>query len=498
MAHPLFVSQPILLRIQAAFPEKEAVYLVGGAVRDMILERPTHDLDFVVPEDALGFARMVADRLGGAYYPLTEDPPTGRVILIDDSQKRLMLDFAQFRGPDLESDLRGRDFTINAVAMELSEPVQIIDPLGGGRDLQDRVLRVCDPAAIETDPLRAVRAVRMATKFKLRMLPETQALIRASMARLSEVSPERVRDEFFRILEGKRAAGAVQILDTLGILELIFPELVALKGVAQSSPHIGDVWSHTMRTLSKLASLLQVLGPIHDPDEAGDLMMGLAAGKIGRYREQIDKHLTHQPTTDRTVKQLLSMAALFHDIGKPQTQTQDADGRIRFLKHPQVGEQISGEISARMRLSNNEEKRLRMIVRHHMRPLLLAQTGEIPSRRAIYRFFRDTGPVGVDIVLLSLADTLATYGPTPPQEIWNNHLDVSRALLEAWWEKKEEQVLPPVLVGGDDLMQELGMAQGPKIGEVLEKVREAQAVGEITSRDAALDFARQVLSELST
>ncbi len=494
----MLASLPILDKIRAAFPAEVEVYLVGGAVRDLILQRPTHDLDFVVPQDALGTARRVADRLGGAYYPLTEDPPTGRVVLIGDSdQDRLDLDFAQYRGPDLESDLRGRDFTINAIAMSLSGPGEIIDPLGGGRDLRDQVLRACDPTAIKADPLRAVRAVRMATTFDLRILPETRDLIRASVSNIAAVSPERVRDEFFRILESPRAAGAVQILDTLGILEIIFPELVALKGVPQSPPHIGDVWSHTMRTLTKLDGLLQILGPIHDPDEAGDLMMGLAAGKIGRYRQQIDQHLAEEPTNARTVRQLLSLAALVHDVGKPATQTIDPDGRIRFLKHQQVGEEMAGKIGARLKLSNHEDRRLRTIVSHHMRPLLLAQSGEPPSRRATYRFFRDTGPVGVDIVLLSLADTLATYGPTLPQEVWIDHLNVSRTLLEAWWEKKEEQVLPPPLVRGEDLMQGLGMAQGPKIGEVLERVREAQAVGEITTRDEALEFARQVLENLT-
>jgi putative nucleotidyltransferase with HDIG domain len=492
----MLASLPILDKIRAAFPANVEAYLVGGAVRDLILQRPTHDLDFVVAQDALGTARRVADRLGGAYYPLTEDPPTGRVVLIRDTDEdRLVLDFAQYRGPDLESDLRGRDFTINAIAMSLSGLGKVIDPLGGGRDLRDQILRACDPTAIQADPLRAVRAVRMAITFDLRILPETRDLIRASVSNLAAVSPERVRDEFFRILENPRAAGAVQILDTLGILEIIFPELVALKGVPQSPPHIGDVWSHTMRTLTKLDGLLQTLGPIHDPDEAGDLMMGLAAGKIGRYRQQLDLHLAEEPTTDRTVRQLLSLAALVHDVGKPETKTVNPDGRIQFLKHQQVGEEMAGEIAARLKLSNHEARRLRTIVHHHMRPLLLAQSGEPPSRRATYRFFRDTGPVGVDIVLLSLADTLATYGPTLPQGVWSDHLNVSRTLLEAWWKKKEEQVLPPPLVRGEDLMQRLGMAQGPKIGEVLERVREAQAVGEITTRAEALEFARKVLDE---
>jgi putative nucleotidyltransferase with HDIG domain len=487
---------PLLDRVRAVLPGDTAVYLVGGAVRDALLERPTHDLDFALPGNALKIAAQVADRLGAAYFPLADEPRTGRVVLILGDDDRATLDFASFRGPDLEGDLRARDFTINAMAVAVDALDQVIDPLGGGADLHQRTLRTCQPDSFQNDPLRILRAVRLATTLSLHILPETRDQLRQALPMLDQVSPERVRDELFRILESPLPAPAFQALDLLGVLDAVLPELVNLKGVSQSPPHSSDVFEHTLQTLTRLAGLLNLLSPVHDPDQAGDLMMGLAAGKIGRYRQEINAHLDTALTPDRPQRPLLFFAALLHDVGKPQTRKEGEDGRIRFYDHPEAGAEISARLAERLRLSNAEKNRLVTIVRHHMRPLLLAQTGKLPTRRAIYRFFRDTGPAGVDICLLSLADTRATYGPALPQDIWSDHLDVVRALLEAWWEKREESVEPAALVRGEDLIRDLQMAPGPEMGLLLEKLREAQACGEIKTQAEALALAREWLEEL--
>ena len=192
---------------------------------------------------------------------------------------------------------------------------------------------------------------------------------------------------------------------------------------------------------------------------------------------------------------LLLLAALYHDVSKPATRQVDQDGRIRFLEHEQLGAQLAHRRGSLLHLSNAETERLTTIVRQHMRPLLLAQTGEAPTRRAIYRFFRATGPAGVDICLLSLADSLATYGVGLPQEIWSRHLDVIRSLLEAWWEQPEEKVTPPALLDGHDLIRAFNLSPGPEIGRLLELIREAQASGEITERAEALDYARAWLGK---
>jgi putative nucleotidyltransferase with HDIG domain len=214
-----------------------------------------------------------------------------------------------------------------------------------------------------------------------------------------------------------------------------------LKGVEQAAPHIHDVWTHTLEVIGKLEALLEALAPEYDPDKAANLMLGLAVLRLGRYRQQLTEHLTTMLTPDRSVRSLLFLAALYHDVGKPSTRKVDEKGRLRFLTHDEVGAAMASRRAKALHLSNAEAERLATIVRHHMRPLLLAQLDELlPTRRAIYRFFRDCGPAGVDICILSLADVLGMYGTTLPQELWAKHLDVVRVLLEAWWEKPAERV----------------------------------------------------------
>lgn len=497
------VFADIVERVRQLLPEDLPVYLVGGAVRDALRGRPAHDLDFVLEKGVLDLARRTANALRRdgdwdvAYYPLDVERETARVILIPRSGERTILDFATFRGPDLLSDLRARDFTINAMAVSVQQLQSLIDPLGGAADLKEKRLRACSDTAFEDDPLRIIRGVRIAANLGFLIVPETRGLMRRAVPGLERVSPERRRDELFRILEGPQPAAGIRALEALGALEYVLPELVHLKNVTQSPPHIQDVWNHTLGVVQNLGSILRVLAPQYDPDQAASLMLGLISLRLGRYRQLLAEHLEASFTPERKASTLLILAGLYHDAGKPATRSVEAgpEGeRIRFLGHEQVGAEMIAARAAALRLSNEEAQRLQTIVLHHMRPLLLAQSGEMPSKRATYRFFRDTGEAGVDICLLSLADVLATYGPALPPQVWGHHLDVVRALFEAWWERREDDVLPPPLIDGNDLLGHFKLQPGPLIGKLLEAIREAQAAGEVRDRQQALHFAREWLA----
>ena len=261
--------------------------------------------------------------------------------------------------------------------------------------------------------------------------------------------------------------------------------------MSQSPPHFEDVWDHTLSVLQKLESVLRTLALVHDPEAAANLALAPLSLRLGRYREQLDAHLSAQINPLRSVRALLFMAALYHDIAKPDTRQVEGSGRIRFLEHELVGEQVAARRASALHLSNDEIERLKKIVRHHMRPLLLAQTGQLPTRRAVYRFYHAAGEAGVDVCLLSLADSLATYGPELPQDLWGHQIDVVRTLLEAWWERPAELISPPALIDGYDLMQALNLEPGPEVGRLLELVREAQASGEVHDREGALALARE-------
>jgi poly(A) polymerase len=267
----------LLKRVSVALPADMPVYLVGGAVRDAMLSIPTHDLDFALPGDALKVARQVANILGAAYYPLDLERETGRVILLDSPGNRLALDFASFRGSNLENDLRDRDFTINAMALDVHEPGKLIDPLGGARDLRQKQLRPCSALAFENDPVRILRCIRQAVALDFHILASTQELMRQAIPELKRVSPERLRDEIFRILDAPKSTTALRTMDILGVLDEFLPELAGLKGVAQSPPHTNDVWTHTLDTVQKLQAVLNVLAPLHDPDKAANWTWGAIA-----------------------------------------------------------------------------------------------------------------------------------------------------------------------------------------------------------------------------
>jgi putative nucleotidyltransferase with HDIG domain len=484
---------PILDRVQAALPEGQELYLVGGAVRDALMGAQSKDLDFAVPRDALKLARKLADKLEGAYYRLDDEHPTGRVVLVEDDGTRYELDFAEFRGADIDADLRGRDLTINAMAVHVARPEELLDPLGGLNDLFNKQVRHCASGSFTDDPVRTLRAVRFAAAHTFKIEPETRALIKAAAPLLQEVSSERVRDELFKILNGPMPHTAIHALDLLGLLRQVLPELADLRGVTQSAPHISDVWTHSLHTLENLLDLLNMLDENYTGSDEGTLVSGMVALRIGRYRKEIHAHLRQPLNVERPYLPLFLLAALYHDSGKPHTKEAEQDGRIRFIEHERVGAELAEARGMLLHLSNPEIDRLTTIVKFHMRPHFLRMAGDLPSRRAVYRFFRDTGAAGVDICLLSLADLLAIYGHTLDEDTLEKHMDVLRVLLEAYFERREEQVHPPAIIDGNDLMREFDLSPGPQIGELLELVREAQVEGLVKTKGDAYQWVENEL-----
>ncbi len=500
---PLPPLPSFVQRVADLAPPETPIYLVGGAVRDWLRHRPVHDWDFTLPQGAIALARRVAGALRGAFVLLDEEHGAARVLLppspneTQAGSQRVVLDFTDFRGPTLEEDLRLRDFTLNALALDLRHPERLIDPLGGLRDLKDGLLRACSPRAFHDDPLRIWRGVRLAAAHGWRLDPATRDAMRNAVGGLPRVSAERQRDELFRILEGPSSTKAVKALHALGALEPVLPEVTALEGVPQSLPHRDDVWTHTLHVLERLNRLLEALAPTYDEDKAADFALGLTMLRIGRYRRPLAEHLRAGPHKERSLTALLRLAALYHDTGKPATAHQNGDGQWRFPGHAEVSASLAETRAKALALSNAEIRRLVTVVRHHGQPYRFTRNGAPPDARQVYRYFRDTGPAGVETALLSLADVQAMYGPYLPQDLWEQHLSTVRALLEAWWERHEEIVAPPPLVDGHALMQALDLPAGPLVGELLERLREAQAAGEIHTVEEALAQARRWLHEKS-
>jgi putative nucleotidyltransferase with HDIG domain len=491
-----FPLPALVQQVKQIVPPDERLYLVGGAVRDVFLGRAPLDLDFAVPSNGISAARKIANALHADFVRLDDERDTGRVIVTNENGTRIFLDFAAYRGSDLESDLRGRDFTINAIAYDLVAD-SIMDPLDGLQDLRAGVIRACSSSSFLDDPLRILRGVRQAAAFGFHIKKETRELMHEASAGLGRISVERLRDELFKILEGPEPHVCLRALEMLGTFPYFLPELSFLKGVEQSQPHVYDVWDHTLAVLESLGKMMVLLEQSLPPAE--DMAVDMFASVMGKYRERFHEHFSRPLNTDRSLFALFFLAALYHDAGKPQTKTIDEDGMTHFHKHEDVGAEMIVQRGRGLNLSNDEINWLHTAVKNHMRihslAIRLQQDGKMPSRRAIYRFFRDSGEIGVDLVLLVLADTRGMRAGTLSREIWAGYLDICIQLLENYWDHPAEIVSPPRLLDGRDLMRELHLAPGPLVGQLLEAIRENQAVGKIGTREQALSFARNQLEK---
>ncbi len=474
---------------------------MGGAIRDALAGIQPHDLDFVMAGNPRSVARRVANALKARYYLLDDERNTSRVILPVESNPPDTIDFSAFRGPDLESDLRGRDFTINAIALKVHEDGQLIDPLGGAEDLHQKRLRLSSPHSIEEDPLRILRAARMAIRFGLRIEPGTKERIKRGLPGLERVSAERKRDEIFRILEGPHPARALRILDRLGAIPYIFPELESLKDIPQTPSQVLTAWERTLATVEYLDRIISEFSPgdeavaIRGTENTENLTMGLLALELGRFRNQINQHLKSPVNPFRSLRGLSLLAALCDDIPQPKPPHPAISGRTHPERHARMSTGATACLAQSLQLSNLEGSRLKTIIENQARARDLTQTHAPPGRRAVYRFFRDVGPAGVEICLLVLADTLATYGPALPVDLWADTLHNCRVLLENWWEKPGENIRPKSFLNGKDLQALFGLSPGPIVGQLLEALREAGAMGQASDYEQAVQFAKEWLEK---
>ncbi len=482
---------PLLDRLRPLFAAQEIpVYLVGGAVRDALLGRASDDLDFVVPERAIALAFRVGDALSLPAYALDRERDTGRVVMPEQMSggRKTMLDFARYRAADLEGDLRARDFTMNALALPVAgtRAADLFDPLGGRADLEAGLVRQTHARALHDDPVRTLRAIRMATGFGFQIAPETVEAVIAAAPLVQEASPERVRDELVKLLAGREPDRALEMMHDLALLPAVLPEIAALEGVEQSAPHREAVLAHTLATLRWLVALEDAL---FGAEEVGQ-PLDAARQRLAPYTDALRSHLRRRVDGDLTGRLPLRLGALFHDSGKAETQRRDEDGRIRFFGHDEAGARLAvGRLRA-LRLSREAIQHVHAIVAAHMRPLLLSREDAV-SRRAIYRFFRVAGSAGLDVGLLSLADHLATYGGAGDDGSWERMLAVVTRLYSHYFESYEETIAPRPLVDGNELIAALELEPGREVGRLLRLLEEAQAAGEIATAEEALALARR-------
>ncbi len=445
-------------------------WLVGGALRDRLLGRPTSDFDVAVQGDPEQIATALAGATKGHAFELSEKFGAWRVV----SRKQgWQLDVLPLSGGSLESDLANRDFTINALAERLGSGAQV-DPFGGLEDLRARRLRMVSPAAFEADPLRTLRLARLACELGFEVERETAAAASRGVPGLERIAAERVFGELKRIVSAERALEGLELMDSTGATAVVLPELTELRGVEQSPYHHLDVHQHTRAVLAEAIALER------DPEPA-----------LGPHAEAARRFLAAPLADELSRGQGLRFGALFHDVAKPRTRSVTSEGRVTFLGHDEQGAVLASEMLARLRASERLRQHVGLLARHHLRLGFLVHHAPL-TRRAIYKYLRACEPVQVDVTILSVADRLATRGSGSERAI-ARHLELARQLLGEAFAWVANPPRPPIR--GDELAAALGLKPGPQLGRLLEELEEAQFAGEIETREEAIERAGELLEK---
>lgn len=516
-------NHPAFQHLLRAFMEKvPTVYAVGGVVRDHLLNRRDRltDLDLVVDQPALPVAKAVADQLGWAYYPLDELRDVARLVFTANAAAPLICDIARIRGGSLKGDLLMRDFTINAMAFAINKPGQatLLDPCGGQQDLQQQIVRRVSAASLADDPARLLRAIRFVVQFGFALDEATRLQIKQICSTVSLASPERLRDELWKMLETDHPDAAIARLHDVGLLVHVLPEVAQMDGVAQSYPHFENVYQHTLRVMRNAAQLRNWIEgrPMPSPHE------GIDAGEMEQWCHALTPflvplrhHLREPLANGHNRAAWLVWHALLHDIGKPASRTEeqqpDQNIRYRFFDHERLSAEMTEKRLTALRFSRPEIALARRVAHFHMRPHLLSSSfhGQSISRRAKYRFLRDTFPGqlhsrtsdeaqkasdGIDVLCLAIADYQATHRHAIDENTtYLNH--IRELFAYAFADDGFRRVRQQALIDGRTLMNALNLPPGRHIGELLAQIQEAQAAGEIETTDAALTLAISLQQE---
>lgn len=459
------------------------LFLVGGAVRDyVLLEECALDLDFfVLDQPALMIAQLFASAVGGRYVLLDETNGIHRVVLrfqtpaspdspdsnIAEPEGVITFDFSDALENSLERDLARRDLTINAMAVDVLTG-EFHDPYQGLTDLQARKIRMISVENLVEDPLRMVRVFRLAAQLgNATIEPETLAAVTTHAALIHRVATERIHYEFLKMLNSNQSFGLLKQMGETGLLEELFPEFRAMRTVPPNEHHHLWLYDHTLELVNQVEQLFETI-----PAETKariDLPFNAFASRLS----------------------LVKLACLLHDIGKPatmvQVQPEDENARpentrtVTFYGHDVASEEMTETICQRWKLGNEMADFVKKLVRWHLYP---CQFGPDSPRKSILRLFRKIGADTPDLLLLALADRYSTRGPA----ITPDHLEASFQqhvwLMEQYEAEQATLSLPPLL-NGREVMALLEISPGPKVGEILETLKEAHQLGEVTDADQA-------------
>lgn len=449
------------------------VYLVGGVVRDHLMGRSWKDID-IMCKNAEQLARRISRMKNATVisFEKKSDEPCYRVIDLDHRDN--FIDVAEMRGQTVDEDLNRRDFTINAIAIQIHENGklgEIIDPLNGYQDIQERIIRVTGSKAFISDPLRLLRAFRFAAELGFEIHLSTQHEIRMLAHLICQSSSERISYELIQIFNSQNVYETIQLMDQLNVLPHIFPEIESMKSCPQNAFHHLNVWNHSMLVLKNCEQIIRNL-----------------AGYFNGVAETIRDYLSKNNRIP-----LLYLSAMLHDVGKPQTKQYNSEiDRITFYGHEKKGESIVTEIGNRLKLSVKDQEFIRNLVAEHMHILRLSGPNvKKNTQRKLIRKMKDDF---IPLLILGMADTMATLGPESKENHRIHHIEWSKNIAIEYYDSIKKIMENPNLINGQDLMR-LGIPPGPDMGKIIYQIRSAQDEGLVQNRQQAISLAKQLIKD---
>jgi len=440
----------------------DRAWVVGGSVRDALLARPIADVDVALDGDAEAAAGRLARAHGASRFPLSSAFGAWR---LSGGTLPVQVDITPVQGGSLAADLALRDLTVNAMALPLTGPSELIDPHGGRADLRARRLRAVGDGVLRADPVRVLRLARLAEQLDFEIVPDTAALARAASPHLWDKAPERLRDEVYRMMCLPAAWRAFGRLDALGGLATLVPELGAARGLDQSEYHHKDVLGHTLEVVEQSCALRADPARVFRSD-------GPAIAAI--LDERLGDGLTRG--------QVLALSALLHDMAKPATRGELPGGRVTFVHHDRLGAETADVLLRRLRTATRVRDVVVMCVAEHLQLGFMVHRQPL-SMRMLDAYLRRTAAAPVEMILLTVADRLATRGPRSAEIQLTRHLELARQVMRTYLEIRARGPLAAP-IPGDVLARRLDRPPGPWLAQVLAEIRVAQLGGPVGEQRA--------------
>ncbi len=442
-------------------------YLVGGAVRDFLMNKTTPDRDIAI-KNAENFAHKIAEKFDGTFIELDNINKIYRVVLKD---KENFLDISEIQGKSIDEDLKRRDFTINAIAYDLKN-LNFIDITNGIQDIKNKKLRFIKEENFVDDPLRILRAFRFYATTGFEMDDDLKNILNKYSHLALNPAKERIHYELMKLFGGDYTSKALIELDNIGLLEKIFPCVLEMKKVPKNTHHHLDLFNHLIESVRQVE--LEYLN---------------ANLEIKNHLDKVDfggfPRINH-----------LKLATFLHDIGKFSTWTIEESGRHRFIGHDNKGAKLVKPLLKELKFSKKQIEYISKMIKYHIYPSSVITSPDL-NEKIMMRYIRKMENDVIDNIILAKADRLSARGPAITEEIINSNLNGLNKLLNFYFEKIETLEPLPKLLDGKEIIDILNITPSPVLGKIIKALNEAQLNDIVVTKQDAINYVKVIYNEIS-